>query len=159
MAVATMRPVGGRHELGSQHAACSGEETMMAPVTFITTYAIKAVELEEFRQFVRGLLEVLGDKDRRTLAINAFLNADRTEAAIVQIMPDSDSIKDYWRIVHQHTGRTLSQLVENPTSVQIYGAPGGLMLERTRHSTESGVAVSVKPEHLGGFVRLGSVAS
>jgi hypothetical protein len=132
---------------------------MTAPVIFVTTYAIKAGELEEFRQFVRELLEVLEANDRRTLAINAYLNADGTEAAIVQIMPDADSIKDYWRIVHQRTGRTLAELVENPTSVQIYGAPRGLMLERTRHSVESGVAVSVKPEHLGGFVRLGSVDS
>ena len=128
---------------------------MTSPLIFITTYAIRQGDLEEFRLFVRGLLDVLEANEPRALAINAYLDADGTEASIVLIAPDADAIKRYWRVVHQHTGRTLGQVVENPTSVQIYGATGDLMLERTRHSPESGVAVSVMPESLGGFTRLG----
>jgi hypothetical protein len=74
-------------------------------------------------------------------------------------MPDADSIKQYWRVVHQHTGRALGQFLEDPSSVQIYGATGDLHLPRTRHSAGSGVAVSVMPESLGGFTRLGPLAS
>lgn len=127
---------------------------MTTPLIFITSYAIKEGELERFRQFVRGLLEVLEADAPNALAINAYLNADGTEAAIVQLMPDADSIKHYWRVVHQQTGRMLGRLVENPTSVQIYGSPGDVMLEPTRHSAGSGVIVSVMAEHVGGFTRL-----
>ena len=126
---------------------------MTAPLILITTYAIKDGELEAFTQFVGGLLDVLEAEDPRALAINAYLNPDGTEAGIILVMPNADSIKQYWRGLHQHTGRTLGKLVEDPTSVQIYGAMGDLMLERTRHSAGSGVA-SVMPEHLGGFTRL-----
>lgn len=110
-------------------------------------------------KFVRGLLDLLEANEQRALAINAYFSADGSDAAIVQITPDADAIRQYWRLVHQHTGRTLGRFVENPTSAQIYGATGDLMLERTRHSAEAGVALTVMPEHLAGFTRLAPVAS
>ena len=128
---------------------------MTGPCIFITTYAIKEGQLEGFREFVDGLLGVLEANMPRAYAINAYLSPDGTEASIVQITPDANAIKDYWRAVHQQTGRALERFVESPKGVQIYGATGDFMLERTRHSAGSGVAVSVMPEHLGGFSRMG----
>lgn len=131
---------------------------MGAPFIFINTYPIKEGQLEGFRQFLQELFEFLEANEPRVLAINAYVNEDGTEATIVQVHPDADSLKDYWRAVHKHTGRALEQYVEAPTSVQVYGAPSEIVLERTRHSAGSGVAVSVKPEHLGGFTRLAAKA-
>lgn len=45
---------------------------MTAPLTFITTYALKSGELEEFREFVRGLLDPVEANEPRALAINGF---------------------------------------------------------------------------------------
>ncbi len=127
---------------------------MAAPFILISTYPIKDGKLQDTRQFLRELFEVLEQNEPRALAINAYINGEETEVAIVQVQPDAASIKEYWKAVHQHTGRELAQFLDAPTSVQVYGEPGDHGPARTRHSAASGVAVSIKPEHVGGFTRL-----
>jgi hypothetical protein len=127
---------------------------MAAPFIFINTYAIKEGKLEDFRQFLQELFKVLEANEPRLLAINAYVNEDDTEAAIVQVHPDAASITHYWQVVHQHTGRAFGQFVDATTSFQVYGTPSDVILKRARQNAESGVAVSVKPKHLGGFTRL-----
>jgi hypothetical protein len=130
-----------------------------APVIFISTYAIRAGTLDGLRQFLQELFGVLEQNEPRALAINAYVNGEGTEVAIVQVHPDGASIKEYWRTVHQHTGRELAQFLDAPTSTEVYGDASALVLARTRHSVESGVAVKVKPEHIGGFTRLAPLVS
>ncbi len=127
---------------------------MTAPFIVINTYAIKEGKLEGFRQFLKELFRILEANEPRLLAINAYVNEEGTEAAIVQIHPDAASIRHYWQAVHQHTGRELWQFVDATTNFQVYGTPSDVMLKRARQNAESGVAVNVKPEHLGGFTRL-----
>ena len=129
---------------------------MATAFMFITTYAIKDGEVERFRAFLRDLLEALETEEPGALAINAYINGDGTEAAIVQLTPDAESIKRFWQILHQHTGRALSELVKSPTSVQMFGPSGDIALERTSHSAASGVEVTATPEYVSGFVRLAS---
>ena len=126
---------------------------MTAPFIVINTYAIMEGKLEEFRQFLQELFKVLEANEPRLLAINAYVNEDGTEASIVQVYPDAASIKHYWQTVHQHTGRALGQFVDATTNFQVYGTPSDVVLKRARQNAESGVAVSVKPDYLGGFTR------
>jgi hypothetical protein len=79
------------------------------------------------------LLDALEAGAPGALAVNAYLNADGTEASIVQLMRDANSIKDFWRILHQHTGRSLGELADT-TDVQVFGSVGDIAIERTRHS-------------------------
>lgn len=126
----------------------------MVPVIFIATYAIKSGEAEAFRQFLDELLNALEASDPQAMAINAYVNEARTEAAVVQISSGPDSIKHYWRAVHQQSGRSLERLAEGPTGVQVYGPSGDVRLERTRHSRGSAAGLSLMPEHIAGFTRL-----
>ena len=73
---------------------------MSEPFIVIYTYAVKEGKLEGFRQFLQELFEVLEANEPRLLAINAYVNEDGTEAAIVQVHLDAASIKHYWRVVH-----------------------------------------------------------
>lgn len=125
---------------------------MSGPVVFITTYAIKEGELERFEAILRQLLDALEAEEPETLAINAYVNADGTEASIVQFTQDAESIKRFWRILHQRTGRSLDDLATT-TGVHVYGSLGDIAIERTRHSTGSGAGVAVLPRHVGGFTR------
>ena len=127
---------------------------MAAPFIVINTYAIKEGKLEDFRQFLRELFTVLEANEPRLLAVNAYVNEDGTEAAIVQVHPDAASVQHYWQVLHQHAGRAFGQFVDATTSFQVYGTPSEVVLRRSRQHAESGVAVSVKPRHLGGFTRL-----
>ena len=127
---------------------------MAAPFIVINTYAIKEGKLEGFRQFLQELFNVLKANEPGVLAIDAYVNGDGTEATIVQVHPDAASVQHYWQVLHQHTGRAFGQFVDATTSFQVYGTPSDVILRRARQHAESGVAVSVKPEHLGGFTRL-----
>lgn len=127
---------------------------MTAPFIFITTHPIQDGKLEDFRQFLRELFEALEVNAPRALAVNAYASGDGTEVTIVQVHQDAESMKEYWKVVHQHTGRQLAQFVDDPTSTQVYGYPGDLALARTRHAAETGATVAVMAEHIGGFTRL-----
>lgn len=129
-----------------------------APFIVINTYAIKEGKLEGFGQFLQELFKVLEANEPRLLAINAYVNEDGTEAGIVRVHSDVASVKHYWQVVHQHTGRALGQFVDGTMSFQVYGTPSDVVLKRAIQHAESGVAVSMKPEHLGGFTRLAAAA-
>jgi hypothetical protein len=131
----------------------SSQHVASGPVVFITTYAIKDGELERFQAFLGELLEALEAGEAGALAVNAYMNAGRTEASIVQLASDAESIKRFWRILHQRTGRSLDELA-NTTGVQVYGSLGDITLERTRHSAGSAASTTVMPEYFGGFTRL-----
>jgi len=127
---------------------------MTAPFIFISTYAIKEGQLKAFRQFLEELFGVLEPNVPGLLAINAYLDEKGTEAAIVQVHTDVASMKEYWKVLHQHTGRDIAQYVDATTSTDVFGDPSGVVLERTRHSASAGIRLTVKPESLGGFTRV-----
>ncbi|MBI3972481.1 MAG: hypothetical protein HY332_14465 [Chloroflexi bacterium] len=130
---------------------------MAAPFIVINTYAIKEGKLEGFRQFVPELFKILEAIEPRVLAINAYVNEDGTEATIVQVHPDAASLEHHHQVAHEHTERA-HQFLDATTSIQVYGKPSDVILKRARQLAGSGVAVSVKPEHLGGFTRLAAAA-
>ncbi len=133
---------------------------MAAPLIFITTYPIRDGKLPDLRRFLRELFEILEVNLPRALAVNAYISGNRSELAVVQVHQDAASLKEHWKVVHQHTGRDLEQFVGAPTSTQVYGDPGDLTLGKTRHSADSGSgsAMSVTPVHIGGFTRLAELA-
>ncbi len=77
--------------------------------------------------------------------MNAYVNEDGTEATIVQVYPDAAAME-----AHEGARRHFRDAT---TSIQVYGKPSDVYLERARQLAASGVAVIVKPEHLGGFTR------
>lgn len=130
---------------------------MAAAFIFINSFAIKEGKLEDFRQFLREFFRVIEANEPRLLAINAYVNEDGTEATFVQVHPDAASLEHHHQVAHEHTERA-RQFLGATTSIQVYGKPSELVLEETRQHAVSGVPVSVKPEHLGGFTRLPATA-
>jgi hypothetical protein len=130
---------------------------MAAPFIFIKTYAIKEGKLEDFRQFLQEFFKVLEASEPRALAINAYVNEDGTEVTFVQVHPDAASKEHHSRVAHEHVERA-RQFLDTTTSIQVYGKPSNVVLEKARQHADSGVPVSVKPEHLGGFTRLPATA-
>ncbi|MBA3472137.1 MAG: hypothetical protein H0T57_02730 [Rubrobacter sp.] len=126
---------------------------MAAPAIVIRTFTIKEGKLEGFKQFLRELFKVIEANEPRLLAINAYFNEDGTEATFVRVYPDAASMEDHEK-VHEHTERARRQFLDATTSIQVYGKPSDVVLEKARQLAGTGVAVSVKPEHLSGFTRL-----
>ena len=126
---------------------------MAAPFIVIRTFTIKEGKLEAFKQFLREFFKIIEANEPRLLALNAYVNEDGTEVTFVQVHPDAASLEHHQQVAHEHTQRS-RQFLGAITSIQIYGRPSDLVLKRTRQHAASGVAVSVKPQHLGGFTRL-----
>ena len=128
---------------------------MTAPFIVINTYAIKEGKLEEFRQFLQELFKVLEANEPRLLAINAYVNEDGTEVSFVLVHPDAASMELHHQVAHEHTKRARREFLDAATSIQVYGKPSDAVLEKTKQlARTTGVPLSVKPEHLGGFTRL-----
>ena len=122
---------------------------MAEPFIFIGTHAIKSGKLEEFRAALRDLVEVIEAEEPRLIAFNAYVNEDGTEAAIVQVHPDADSMEFHMQVVGKHIEAS-AQFLET-MRIEIYGTPSSSVVAMIEHVTD--VPVTVKPEGLGGFTR------
>lgn len=127
---------------------------MAAPFIVIRTFTIKGGKLEDFRQFLQKFFKIIEANEPRLLALNAYVNEDGTEATLVHVYPDAASMELHEKVAHEHTERAPREFLDATTSIQVYGKPSDVVLEKARQHAESGVPVSVKPEHLGGFIRL-----
>lgn len=126
---------------------------MSGPFIFIGTHAIKEGKLEEFKETALALVKLVEDLEPRMLAFNFFLNEEETEASIVQVHPDADSMLFHMQVGREHIKKGTEDLLVTK-SVQIYGPPNEVVLGMIDELSQSGVPLSVKPHHLGGVTRL-----
>jgi len=124
---------------------------MAPPFIFINSFAIKKGQLENLRLFLSEFFAVVEANEPRLLGIHAYLNEDGTEVTFVQIHSDAASLEHHQRVAHEHRAR---QFLGVTTGIRVYGPPSDLVARVTRQHAAAGVAVSLKPEHLGGFTRL-----
>jgi hypothetical protein len=59
----------------------------------------------------------------------------------------------HMEVTAKRAARAYAETVEATTSIQVFGAPSDAVLAMLRRQTGSGVSLSVKPYHLGGFTR------
>ena len=128
---------------------------MYGPFLFIATNRLKGGKLEEERARVPGLSDFIEANEPRLLAFNEYANDQGTEVEVVQVHSDTDSFEFHMGVVRERAERAYAQTLEGTTSVQVYGTPSDAVLEMLRQQAGSGVALNVKPHHLGGFTRLG----
>ena len=128
---------------------------MSGPFIFIATNRLKPGRLDEERTRVPGLSDFIEANEPRMLAFNEYANDEGTEVEVVQVHSDTDSFEFHMGVVRERAERAYAETLEGTTSVQVYGTPSDAVLEMLRQQAGSGVALSVKPHHLGGFTRLG----
>ena len=56
--------------------------------------------------------------------------------------------------VREQAQRAYAETLDATTSIQVYGTPSDTVLEMLRQQAGSGVSLSVRRYHLGGFTRL-----
>ena len=131
---------------------------MAAPFIVIRTFTIKEGKLEGFKQFLRELFKFIETNEPRLLASNAYVNEDGTEVSFVHVHPDAASMEHHEKVAHEYTERARREFLDATTSLQVYGKPSDVVLEKTKQLARTGVPLSVKLEHLGGFTRLPATA-
>jgi hypothetical protein len=128
---------------------------MAGPFIFIATNKIRAGRLDAEREHVPNWVRFIGDNEPRTIGFHEYLSADGTEVEIVQIHPDADSFEHHLRVLADRSDRSYQDTLEATTSIRVYGQPSEAILRILKESVGPDVPVTVLPEHLGGFTRLG----
>jgi hypothetical protein len=127
---------------------------MSGPFIFIATNRLKPGMLDEEKARVPGLVDFIEANEPRLLAFNEYANEEGTEVAVVQIHPDADSMASHMEVVAERAAAASAETVDATAGIQVFGRPSNAVVEMLRHQAGAGVPLSVKPIHLGGFVRL-----
>ena len=126
---------------------------MSGPFIFIATNRLKPGKLDDERARVPGLVEFIEANEPRLIAFNEYANENGTEVAVVQVHPDADSMAFHMEVVAERAAAAYGETVDATTSIQVFGTPSDVVVEMLRRQAGAGVPLSVRPHHLGGFIR------
>jgi hypothetical protein len=126
---------------------------MPEPFIFIATNKLKEGKLEDERRRAPGLCDFIEGSEPRLIAFNEYANEEGTEVSVVQVHPDAASFEFHMGVVRERAERAYAETLEGTSSIQVYGTPSDTVLEMLRQQAGSGVPLTVKPYHLGGFTR------
>lgn len=130
---------------------------MTQPFIWIGIHKIKDGKAKELKQMLTEFPDFIAENEPRLLGFNLYLNEDETRAAVVQIHPDADSFEFHMKVAGEHIAQSY-QYFEETESTQIFGAPSPAVLEMIegfRVAAGQKQTLSVMPQHLSGFTRLG----
>ena len=123
------------------------------PFIFIATNRLKPGRLDSERERVPGLVDFVRSNEPRVIAFNEYVSEDGAEVAVVQVHPDAASMAFHMQVVAERAASAYAETVDSTTSIQVFGTPSEAVVEMLRHQAGIGVPLSVKPYHLGGFIR------
>jgi hypothetical protein len=126
---------------------------MSGPFIFIATNRLKEGRLDDERKRVPGLAAFTEVNEPRLIAFNEYVNEDGTEVGVVQVHPDAASMEFHMHVIRERAARAYAETLEATTSIQVFGTPSDSILEMLRQQAGSGIRLSIKPHHLGGFTR------
>ena len=134
------------------------ENSLSTPFISISTLRVKEGKLETYKRYMRELLKTFETKEPQLIAFHVFLNEDGTEMTSIQIHPDAASMDFHLHVLGQVLPRLKEQFGDvfefiELKRIEYYGTPSASALESVRRFMESGVALSFKPLHVGGFTR------
>ncbi len=99
-------------------------------------------------------MEAVEANEPRLIAFNIYANEDGTEASGVQVHPDAASMESHMLLLGQTKIADAFEFLEQKEGrIEVYGTPSGRVFEMMKQITGSGVPVSAKTDHLGGFTR------
>jgi len=126
---------------------------MSQPFIFIGTHRLKEGKLGDYERAWKELVDVVEAKEPQLIAFNSYANEDGTEVAVVQVHPDAASMELHMNVVREHITQAYEDLLEETTSIQVFGELSEAARAMMEHLAGSGVALNVKPNPLGGFTR------
>ena len=110
-------------------------------------------KLEAERRRVTDLCDFIAENEPRLIAFNEYANEDGPEVGVVQVHPDAESMEFHMKVVADRAARAYAETLEATTSIQVYGTPSDAVLEMLGRQAGTGVPLTVKRYHVGGFTR------
>jgi hypothetical protein len=126
------------------------------PIVFISRNKIKEGRAEEFtKHYQDSATSVMAGK-AHTLAQLAYVNENTAEVTILRFFADADALHLQIEGADERS-KVAYELIE-PTGVEVFGTPNPGTLAMLKRVVGPGVAVSVSPHYVGGFIRPVEVA-
>jgi hypothetical protein len=126
---------------------------MTGPFIFIATNRLKQGKLDDERKRVPDLVDFIRANEPRLLAFNEYANEEGTEVAVVQVHPDAGSMAFHMELIAERAAGAYADTIDATTNIQVFGTPSGTVTDMLRRQAGAGVPLSIKPHHLGGFIR------
>ena len=97
-------------------------DAMSEPFIFIGTHTLREGKLEGFKKACRELVEVVEATEPRLIAFNIYVNEDGTEATIVQVHPDPDSMLFHMQVAREHISEAYQSVLEETQRIDVHGS-------------------------------------
>ena len=127
---------------------------MSEPIIFISNQKVKEGKLEEYIDYYRQVAEHAKANKPGTIAHLAYQNEEGSELSIIHIFPDAEAMELHMRGVDE-LAKKAYEYVEI-LSFEIYGKPADTVLERMMQIAGSGIALNIRPQLIGGYIRFNS---
>ena len=124
---------------------------MSEPIIFISNQRVKEGKLEGYQHYYRQVAEQAQANKPGTIAHLAYLNEQGSELSIIHIFPDAEAMELHMVGVDQ-LAKKAYEYVEI-LSFDIYGQPTEVVLERMMQIVGSGIALNLRPQRIGGYIR------
>ena len=124
---------------------------MSEPIIFISNQKVKEGKLEGYKQYYRQVAEQAKADKPGTIAHLAYLNEVGSELSIIHIFPDAEAMELHMKGVDE-LAKKAYEYVEI-LSFEIYGKPANILLQRMLHIVGSSIALNIKPQLIGGYIR------
>jgi quinol monooxygenase YgiN len=127
---------------------------MTEPIIFISNQRVKEGKLEGYEHYYQQVAEHAKANKPGTVAHIAYHNKEGSELSIIHIFTDAEAMELHMKGVDE-LAKKAYEYVEI-VSFEIYGKPADTVLEKMLQIVGSGVGLSIKPQLIGGYIRLKS---
>ena len=127
---------------------------MSEPIVFISSHRIKEGKLDDFKRLSREVAPLLEAGQPNTVFFQGYLNEEGTEVTFVWVFPDAEAMDLHFHGADERSAKAYEFI--QPQRFEIYGRPSDQVLAMMRREAGTGVGLVVKPQPMGGFIRLES---
>ena len=123
-----------------------------APFIFVGTHRIKSGMLERFKETAQKLADGVQEHEPQMILFQFYLNEDETEATIVQVHPNADSMVTHMKTMREFIKIGTDELLDSKL-IQIFGEPNEPVLGMIEMLSQEPAELSVKPKPGPGLAR------
>ena len=130
---------------------------MSEPIVFISTHLIKEGRLEALKEFFAETTPLIEADKPDTVVFQAYMNQEGTEVTFIHVFPDADAMDRHFVGSDERSSKAYEYI--QPQQFEIYGRASVPVMSTMAAQAEHGIALIVKTEGMGGFIRLHSGGS
>jgi hypothetical protein len=123
---------------------------MSEPFVYIGEYQIKQGKLEEARQRLRDVAELVEKHEPQLAAFHFYLDEARKRAICVQVHPGPESMSTHMAVIAQHLTTAWDWLEPEDMIAMWLGTPPDVLIN---YASEFDETFDAYPTHVAGFTR------